>query len=316
MDYTKDRFKALDFIYKWKNMTEEIQIKLKELENKKKEIQILEMMFDNIGEENIKYQISKHIINKLAKLINELNKNPDDLHKQVSTSRYVLETLIITQLLIKEKDYFLKLYFSIYTQQENKIKNMKERLEEEIKVLKEYQVKYKQEIKNNTSDENEKIFQKYKNEINRDIRIFTLKLEELGFDGLIYILKNEHLVQYENKLKEIQDKKIEKAELLEKEWFKKYFPNEINNLEEVFGLLEDKRIWRKKAKDASLENEYKLNYEITSSLMHFNSYSLFTLKDIKDEEIKYYYLLLNQYLERIINNLNLFFKTTSFKIIN
>lgn len=304
-------------------MIEEIKNKLEKLQNKKNEIQNLEAKFGNIGEENIKYKISKHIIDKLAKLINELNKNPDDLHKQVSTSRYVLETLIITQLLINEKDYFLKLYFSIYIHQENKIKNMKERLEEEIRILEEYQDKYEQEIKDNTSYEDEENFQKYKNEINKDIRIFTLKLEEFGFGFLINTLKNGHLVQYEDKLKEIQDKKLsEVEELLKKEWFKKYFPNEIKNSKEVSGLLEDRneknrfRGWEEKAKASGLENEYKLNYEITSSLMHFTSYSLFTLKDIKDEEIKYYYLLLNQYLERIINNLNLFSKTTSSKIIN
>jgi len=112
-----------------------IENKLEKLQNKKNEIQILEKMFGDIGEQNIKYKISKHIIDKLTKLINELNKNPNDLHKQVSISRYVLETLIITQLLIKEKDYFLKLYFSIYIHQENKIKNMKERLKREIEVL-------------------------------------------------------------------------------------------------------------------------------------------------------------------------------------
>lgn len=54
-------------------------------------------------------------------------------------------------------------------------------------------------------------------------------------------LKNEHLVQYQDKLKEIQDKKLlEVEELLKKEWFKKYFPNEIKDSKEVFGLLEDR----------------------------------------------------------------------------
>ncbi len=300
-----------------------IENKLEKLQNKKNEIQILEKMFGNIGEENIKYKISKHIIDKLTKLINELNKNPEDLHKQVSTSRYVLETLIITQLLMKEKDYFLKLYFSIYKQQENKIENVKERLVQEIKILEEYQVKYEQEIKNKTSDENEEIFQKYKNEINKGVRIFTLDLEKFGFGSLIHSLKNEHLVQYQDKLKEIQDKKLlEVEELLKKEWFKKYFPNEIKDSKEVFGLLEDRnekkrfRGWEEKAKASALEDEYKLNYKITSDLMHFTSYSLFTLKNIKDEEIRYYYLLLDQYLEQIINNLNLFSKTIPLKIIN
>lgn len=294
----------------------EIEIKLKELQNKKNKIQILETMFGSIDEENIKYEISKHIIDKLTKLINELNKNPNDLHKQVSTSRYVLETLIITQLLIKEKDYFLKLYFSIYIHQENKIENMKERLEKEIKILEEYQFKYKQEIENKSLKEGEEIFQKYKNEINKDIRIFTLKLEKFGFDFLIHILKIQHLVEYENKLKEIQDKKIAKAkELVNEDWFKKYF-NVKNQHSKVFIFFKDERSWKEKAKITDLENEYKLNYEIVSSLMHFTSYSLFTLKDIKDEEIKYYYLLLNQYLERIKNNLDIFSKATLFEIVH
>jgi len=286
-----------------------IENKLEKLQNKKNEIQILEKMFGDIGEQNIKYKISKHIIDKLTKLINELNKNPNDLHKQVSISRYVLETLIITQLLIKEKDYFLKLYFSIYIHQENKIKNMKERLKREIEVLEENQINYELEIKDKTSDEEEEIFQKYKNKINKDIQIFTLKIEEFGFGGLIHILKNEHLVQYQTKLKEIQNKKIAKAkELVKEEWFKEYFDAKRQH-SKVFTFFKDRRSWKQKAEDSDLKNEYELNYKITSDLMHFCSYSLFTLKDIKDEEIKYYYLLLNQYLERIINNLNLFSKT-------
>lgn len=67
------------------------------------------------SETQIKYHISTVIIEKLLKIIDELSNNTKDLHKHVSTLRYTLETLIITKLLIEERDYFLKMYFSLYT---------------------------------------------------------------------------------------------------------------------------------------------------------------------------------------------------------
>ncbi|OCL89406.1 hypothetical protein [Arcobacter porcinus] len=77
------------------------------------------------------------MIDKLSQIINELASSNNDLHKHVSTLRYILETLIVSKLLIQEENYFAKIYFSIYKQQENKINQIIKRLKNEIKICKE-----------------------------------------------------------------------------------------------------------------------------------------------------------------------------------
>lgn len=84
-------------------------------------------------------------------IIEELSVNERDLHKHVSTLRYTLETLIVTKLLINEHDYFLKMYYSLYKQQENKVQNMISRIKKEIEILKEYSKSYNLEIEENKS---------------------------------------------------------------------------------------------------------------------------------------------------------------------
>ena len=92
-------------------------------------------------ETSIKYDLSITLIDKLSQIIDELSKSDNDLHKLVSTLRYTLETLIVTKLLNIENDYFLKVTFSIYEQQINKMKSIIKRLEKELIVLKEYSEK-------------------------------------------------------------------------------------------------------------------------------------------------------------------------------
>ena len=67
---------------------------------------------------SIKYEISKNITRKLEQIVEELDEKKD-LHKYMSTLRYALETLIITELLVNEKLYFVKMYYAIYIRQEN-----------------------------------------------------------------------------------------------------------------------------------------------------------------------------------------------------
>lgn len=261
----------------------------------------------------IKYEISNEIIYKLQHITNELGRNENDLHKHASTLRFTLETLINTKLLVDENDYFLKLYFSIYIQQVNKTEAMVLRIKDEIEILKKYSKFYEttvEKLKIDYADnpekfakEDERYFQSIKKVTKEHINIFFSQLDELGFDMLIYGLENDILNQYTQKLEEHEKLKLNKAkELAKEEWFKQYI-NVNKQSSKVFKSLIDKRSWSAKAKAVGLEKEYSINYESTSSLLHFTSYSLFTSNKIKDVEIEYNYMILNQYIKQICDNL-------------
>jgi hypothetical protein len=279
-------------------------------------------------ETNIKYNLSITLIDKLSQIINELSNSHNDLHKHVSTLRYILETLIVTKLLIVEDDYFAKIYFSIYKQQENKIKQMIKRLKNEIKILKSYSEENSKHDAHNRSkyasdfikiaEEDEKTFQFLKNKAQSEITIFMNQLEEFGFEALSIMLEKSTLIEYENKLKEFEELTLKKQKQLAKEeWFKHYFGTRVQHTQ-VFKLLKDDRTWEEKAKLAGLDKEYSLNYEMTSSLLHFTSYSLSTSNVAKDEEVKYNYMLINQYIKQITTNISAFSKVMiydMFKVI-
>jgi ribosome-binding factor A len=279
-------------------------------------------------ETNIKYNLSITLIDKLSQMVNELSNSHNDLHKHVSTLRYTLETLIVTKLLLAEDDYFAKIYFSIYKQQENKIKQMIQRLKNEIQILKNYseenskhnaqnRSKYTSDFKK-IAEENEKIFQFLKNKAQSEIPIFMNQLEEFGFEALSIMLEKSTLVEYENKLKEFEELTLKKQKQLAKEeWFKQYFGVRVQHTQ-VFKLLKDDRTWEEKAKLVELDKEYSLNYEMTSSLLHFTSYSLSTPNIAKEDEIKYNYMLINQYIKQITTNISAFSKVMiydMFKVI-
>lgn len=276
-------------------------------------------------ETNIKYNLSITLINKLSQMVNELSNSNNDLHKHVSTLRYTLETLIVSKLLLTEDDYFAKIYFSIYKQQENKIKQMIHRLKNEIKILKNYSKENSNIDAQNRSkyasdfqkivEENEKTFQLLKTKAQSEISIFMNQLEEFGFEALSIMLEKSTLIEYENKLKEFEELTLKKQKQLAKEeWFKRYFGARIQHTK-IFKLLKDDRTWEEKAKLVGLDKEYSLNYEMTSSLLHFTSYSLSTQNIAKEDEIKYNYMLINQYIKQITINISAFSKVVIYDML-
>ncbi len=295
---------------------------LSELKNKLEEHKNLLITSE---ETNIKYNLSTTLIDKLSQMINELSNSYNDLHKHVSTLRYVLETLIVTKLLLVENDYFAKIYFSIYKQQENKIKQVIQRLKNEIQILKNYseensklnaqnRLKYTSDFKK-IAEENEKTFQFLKNKAQNEITIFMNQLEEYGFEALFIMLEKGTLLEYVNKLNEFEELTLKKQKQLAKEeWFKRYFGARVQHTQ-VFKLLKDDRTWEEKAKLVGLDKEYNLNYEMTSSLLHFTSYSLSTLNIAKEDEIKYNYMLINQYIKQITTNISAFSKVMIFDML-
>jgi len=305
---------------------ENLTISLESLANLSHKLTVAESTFLTSSDMSIKYEISYKIIDKLSNIITELTLSDDDLSKHSSTLRYILETLITSDLLLKEEDYFLKLYYSIYVQQVNKTKAMLFRLKNEILVLKEYATSYKTEIASLEEKyasnpilldiKSEEIFQAYKKTLQNDIYIFLNQLEEYGFDFLLEQLEKVILPQYIKKVEEYINLKEEKAkELMSKEYFKKYF-SVGHQYSKVFKLLEDKRSWSQKAEVVGLNEEYKINYETTSSLLHFTSYSLLTANTIDQEEKEYNYMIINQYVKKICTNISALSKAMLLDIFN
>lgn len=164
--------------------------------------------------------------------------------------------------------------------------------------------------------ENKKVFQKYKKEVLSHLNIYFDQLEEFGFEWLIVNLEQDILKAYNEKLEEFKNLTLKKAKQLAKEeWFKEYFDVKSQHTK-AFKCLSDVRTWREKATSVNLEEEYDLNYELTSSLLHFTSYSLFTSNQIDDDEIAYNYMLLNQYISQIINNISNFSKVMIFNLFD
>ncbi len=293
-----------------------VDISLKYLTDLKQKLKSSESTFVTSEDMSIKYDISYKIIDKLSNVITELIATDNDLQKHSSTLRYALETLIVSELLIQEKDYFLKLYYAVYTQQVNKTQATLSRLRREIGLLKKYEVSYKDEIllceRQYTydpillDDKSEEIFQSYKRMLQNDIYMFLSQLEEYGFEYLIEQLEETILPQYIEKVTEYEElKKCKAKKLITEEWFKSYF-GEIYQYSKVFTLLKDNRKWLKKAEAVGLKEEYENNYEMTSSLLHFTSYSLQTSNAISKDEKEYNYMIINQYIKKICSNLKAF----------
>lgn len=218
------------------------------------------------------------------------------------------------------------MYYSLYKHQENKIKQMIARIENELNILKKYSESYSLEIEKNKQknssdieklmDEDEKIFQQYKKSLKDNINIFFDQLEEFGFEGLIPSLEKQTLKLYKDKLHEFENLTLNKAKHLSKEkWFNEYFDVKGQHTK-VFKCLTDVRSWKEKADVVDLKNEYELNYEVTSSLLHFTSYSLFTSNEISDDEINYNNMILNQYISQITTNISAFSKVMIYDIFN
>jgi hypothetical protein len=230
----------------------------------------------------------------------------------------------VTKLLISEENYFAKIFFSIYKQQENKTKQMIIRVENEIQILKEYFQQYLSHIEKNKLEcstdllklpkKNEETFQQFKKILQEDINIFFNQLEEFGFEGLIPMLEKYTLSTYKEKLIELETLTLNKAKHLAKqEWFKNHFGTRVQHTK-VFKLLEDDRNWKEKAQIVGLEKEYNLNYELTSSLLHFTSYSLSTSNVASEEEIEYNFMLINQYIHQITTNISAFSRVMMFDL--
>lgn len=272
------------------------------------------------------YQISLNIAEKLISIQRQLFGNKSSLIENYSSLRYILETLIQTELLLLEPKYTYILFYSIHNHQTDKTNKFIERIKKEILIMKKYELEDSKTTtiltdghkrKENTEISQEK-FQKAVKELddNADLEytMFCGNFKYWGYGFTKSILVTKILPEYQNRLKLFEKGKTEIAKkLLKKTTVTKFF--QFNNQHsKVFTVLKDTRGWKEKAKVAQLEDEYNLVYDLSSAVLHSTSYSYLTNKDIDEYESGITQKLCFQYSKKIMINLNAYTKMELFEL--
>jgi|GEM_PF-2119245 len=271
-------------------------------------------------ENNEVYQLSVNILEKILSIQKSILKANSSLIENYSSLRYILETLIQTELLIKEPEYTYKLFYSIHSHQIDKTNKFIERIKREILIMENYELEDRKNINiiKNGVDKNEdielthKIHQKAIKELDDKADLeFTMFCGNFKWFGYGYTqshLENEVLPEYQKRLTLFKNSRIEIAKkLVKKESVSKHF-NFNNQHTKVFKELKDNRTWKEKARLTKLENEYNLIYDLSSALLHSTSYSFKTRNDIEDYEMKMIKNLCFQYSKKMMINLNSYTK--------
>lgn len=300
----------MEIIENIQQLHKQILSQIKEIDELPKTLNILKQ---NTSEVDllIKFDISYFILSKLSSLVKILFNSQNDLVLISNVVRYSLEALITTRLLIKENDYFLKIYFSNYFNKERKGNSFIKRAQYEITIFEKLETEEKRLLSEIDFDKIKEIkitdiFDKVDVNLEQNTFMFDDDVKNNGYSFQAYLIENKIIKYFKEQIDFVKKSKDEKArELYKCEFINKLYPN-INQYTELFNLTKESRPWQKKAIDVNLGHEYETIYELTSSLMHFTAYSFFTVKDIHDEEIRLYLKFISQYLKHIIVNIKAF----------
>lgn len=272
-----------------------ITLLLKEkLENIKKN-----ELLNPLVEKREHFQLTKLILQKLIKIQEDFKQNPNNLLLGYSSLRYLFETLVSIKLLNSEPNYTYKLYYSVYIHQIEKTKRIIARIENEIELINDYNKEYLSLFENNLSAEeiNKKESELYIKSEN-EITAFWGEYKTNGF-GYQKVLIQKLLEDY-SKIKsecELRKTEIEKKLVSDNRLIQLFdFKGQSSK---VFKELIDKRSWSKKSEITGLEKEYSQVYELSSSLIHSTSYSLFTKLESDISEINYITNLITNYSKTI-----------------
>lgn len=287
-----------------------------------------ESFFKTIGQFE-HYFISVSIIKKLVNIQAALIKQQENLLLTYSTLRYIFETLIHSKLLLNEPKHIYKLYYSIYEHQVGKTSRFIERLKKEIALIDKYAILEKDGLDKivglKEMDENEirKLLDKIREDENKideeaekELTIFFGDYKTNGFPFQKYLMENIILPKYMDRLLEFDKLKLEKSKLILVDSRIKHLFNFQNKFSKVFSELVDRRSWAEKAKAVNLVDEYSQMYELSSAILHSNSYSIITPLETEDVEKQYVTDLMIKYSYEIIKNIELFMDINRVKKIN
>ncbi|CAA0213078.1 hypothetical protein [Tenacibaculum maritimum] len=267
-------------------------------------------------ENNEIYHLSLNIVEKVISIQKLILKENSSLIENYSSLRYILETLIQTELLIDEPNYTYKLFYSIYNHQIDKTNKFIERIKKEILIMEKYELEdrkttdiLKNGIDNNIDNElSSKIYQKAIKELDDkadlEYTMFCGNFKWFGYGYTKSHLEEKVLPEYQKRLELFENGKTEIAKkLIKKASVSKHF-NFSNQHTKVFKELKDNRSWKEKASITKLDDEYNLVYDLSSALLHSTSYSFKTKNNIEDYEMKMIKNLCFKYSKKMMINLN------------
>lgn len=260
--------------------------------------------------EKLKISTCKIISKKILKLLNELIINEDNLLNFASTLRYSFETLIHLKIFFIEKEHLLRLNYSIYNHHIAKYSKLLKRAEEEILLLDEIDTFEKSLLSESVVNEKvitlPEIDELIEGNYGSNITMFFEGVKFNGYGFHQHILKEKVIKGYKAELEQLKKQRQEfEKTIIKDKFFQSIFGTKIQS-NQVEKLLSDQRSWDEKSKLTNLEKEYALMYDMTSSIIHSTSYSLFTSDELNENEKKIFYSLLNQYIEKINKNIRLF----------
>ncbi len=287
----------------------------------KSEKEILETLTDKkaifIDMQKIeKYDLAFNIIEKITGIHESVINEKVSLIETYASVRYILETLIQTELLIREPSYTFKLYYSIYNHQLDKYDKFIKRIKEEIRIMGEYEKKdetlRKKMVKNvsldkdpsHTIKEHHKAQKILDDDADLEFTMFTPDYKSYGYGFTQHLLKTKVLPEYQKSYKDIQESTIRTAKnIVKQDRISKWF-NFNKQHSKVFKEFKDKRSWKKKAEETNLIKEYELVYDLSSAILHSTSYSYNTNNEVTDSEKDIALKLILKYSKKINFNLN------------
>jgi len=262
-----------------------------------------------------RHQLIVSFLHKIIRVKEKVNENIAELIPLNAYLRYIFETLIQTELLIKEPEYKFKLFYSVYNHQVSKSIKFLERLNREIDLMRVYEKNDNSLLESiivNGIEEGkdpEEVKQLHKEKVEElddksdlEFTIFTGDYKNKGYNFSAFLMEAQLVPKYEARIKEMENLRTDKAkELVKDSRLTKHF-NFKRQHTRVFKLLSDDRSWKTMAETVSLETEYDLVYDITSSILHSTSYSLITNSEPEEDEIGLAKELIYKYSKKILQN--------------
>jgi len=262
-----------------------------------------------------RHQLIVSFLHKIIRVKEKVNENIAELIPLNAYLRYIFETLIQTELLIKEPEYKFKLFYSVYNHQVSKSIKFLERLNREIDLMRVYEKNDNSLLESiivkgiEEGKDPEEVKQLHKEKVEElddksdlEFTIFTGDYKNNGYSFSAFLMEAQLVPKYEARIKEMENLRTDKAkELVKDSRLTKHF-NFKRQHTRVFKLLSDDRSWKTMAETVSLETEYDLVYDITSSILHSTSYSLITNSEPEEDEIGLAKELIYKYSKKILQN--------------
>ncbi len=270
----------------------------------------------SIFNDSEKYNLVFLLIEKIVSIQDSILTNKTNIFELSASLRYVLETLIQTELLLLEPNYTYKLIYSIFDEHIRRIEKFIERMKFEIELMESFEIEDQKILKTLIEDANKGKFnkkttidyteatRKLDEKADLNITFFTRHYRWNGYGLEKSIVSTKLLPEYQAKLHELKKEKKEKIkEIIRAE---KLSNNHgiIKTYNSAIIELKEKRKWKEKAIITDLEKEYDLVYQFTSELLHSTSYSLFTNNYLTEYENELFLSLIYQYSKKIMKNIN------------